>query len=145
MGIPKDQYYVAITHRNHLGIVSNNTVDLTGASPALNFSTAQSQAWQNPAVTTNAAMKLSGSIFALWNGNANNNGEVKYNGSGNDKNAILSVVGLTTPNNIVTAYSNADVNLNGEVKYNGSGNDKNIVLGVVGLTTPNNIIYRHLP
>jgi hypothetical protein len=32
------------------------------------------------------------------------NGEVKYNGSSNDKNQILSVVGLSTPNAIKTAH-----------------------------------------
>ncbi|MBK8497802.1 MAG: hypothetical protein IPL52_03030 [Flavobacteriales bacterium] len=62
--------------------------------------------------------------MALWAGDVTLNKEVKYTGSGNDRDPILTTVGSTTPNNTVTAYSTRDVNMNGQVKYAGSGNDR---------------------
>lgn len=83
--------------------------------------------------------------MALWAGNGNGNNNVKYNGSANDRNTILSLVGLTTPNQIVTGYSRMDANMDGQIKYNGSNNDRNVILSNVGLTTPNNVLGEQLP
>jgi hypothetical protein len=144
-GVTSGSYYIAILHRNHFGVVSNSTVNLAG-SPSLSFKGAQATAWQDGSISTNAAMKeVETNVFALWDGDANGDGEIKYNGSSNDKNEVLSVVGLSTPNNIVSAYSDSDLNMNGEVKYNGSSNDKNQILSVVGLSTPNAIKTAHIP
>jgi len=144
-GVVKDSYYIAIVHRNHFGVISSSTVNLD-SSPSLSFKTSQSNAWQDPTISSNAAMKeVEAGVFALWDGDANGDGEIKYNGTTNDKNEILSVVGLSTPNNIVSSYSDSDANMDGEVKYNGTSNDKNEILGVVGLSTPNAIKTEHLP
>lgn len=144
-GVSKDSYYVAIIHRNHFGVISSSTVNLDN-SPSLSFKTDQANAWQNPSIASNAAMKeVETGVFALWDGDSNGDGEIKYNGTSNDKNEILGVVGLSTPNNIVSSYSDSDVNMDGDVKYNGTSNDKNEILGVVGLSTPNAIKTEHLP
>ena len=144
-GVASGSYYIAILHRNHFGVMSNSTVDLSN-SPSLSFKTAQATAWQDGTISTNAAMKeVETGVFALWDGDANDDGSVKYNGASNDKNEILSVVGLSTPNNIISSYSDSDVNMDGEVKYNGASNDKNEVLGIVGLSTPSAIKSQHLP
>ena len=144
-GVASGTYYVAIHHRNHLAVVSNLTFDLTGA-PAVNFTNALATAWDNTSVTTNDAVKLVDTgVYGMWNGDANGDGETKYNGSSNDKNEVLGVVGLSTPNNIIENYSNSDLNMDGDVKYNGSSNDKNEILSVVGLSTPNAIKSEHLP
>lgn len=145
-GVEKTSYYIAVHHRNHLPVMTANTVDLSAASPAYDFTTALSKAWDDANVTTNDAMKeVETGVWGLWDGDANNDGSVKYNGSSNDKNSVLSVVGLSNPNNIVNSYKKEDVNMDGNVKYNGSANDKNVILGVVGLSTPNNIVTQHLP
>jgi len=144
-GVSKDSYYVAIIHRNHFGVISSSTVNLDN-SPSLSFKTDQAYAWQDPSISSNAAMiEVETGVFALWDGDANGDGEIKYNGTSNDKNEILGVVGLSTPNNIVSSYSDSDVNMDGDVKYNGTSNDKNEILGVVGLSTPNAIKTEHLP
>jgi len=144
-GVASGSYYIAILHRNHFGVVSNSTVNLAD-TPTLTFKGAQATAWQDAGITTNPAMKeVETGVFALWDGDANGDGEIKYNGSSNDKNEVLGVVGLSTPNNIVSSYSNADLNMDGEVKYNGSSNDKNQILSVVGLSTPNAIKSAHIP
>ncbi|MBP7516183.1 MAG: hypothetical protein KA791_16665 [Flavobacteriales bacterium] len=70
---------------------------------------------------------------------------MKYTGSGNDRDPILTTVGSTTPNNIANTYSTHDVNLNGQVKYTGSANDRDPILVNVGSTTPNNVRVQQLP
>ena len=88
---------------------------------------------------------LGSGVYGMWGGDANWNNNTRYNGSSNDKNAILTAVGTTTPNNILYhVYHICDVNMNANVRYNGASNDKNFVLSVVGTTTPNNIIYGHV-
>lgn len=138
--IPEGGYYIAIRHRNHLGVMTATTVSFYKTnSTTIDFT--------NPITATygtNAQRNVSG-VMAMWGGDVNGNKQIRYNGSSNDKNAVLAKVGLVTANNIVTAYDRADVNLDGRIRYNGSGNDKNIILSSVGLTTPNNIIIEQLP
>jgi hypothetical protein len=86
--------------------------------------------------------------WALWEGDANNDGEIQYaSGSNSDKGSILNEVGTTTPGNILSSvYKKTDVNLDGEVQYaSGSNSDKGTVLNVIGTTTPGNIFKAHLP
>jgi hypothetical protein len=140
-------YYVAVLHRNHFGVVSSATVDMSAASPAYDYTTAQAQAWQDGTITTNAAMKeVVTGVFGLWEGDATNNGEVAYNGGGNDRAAILTEVGNTTPGNtVLSVYSDNDVNMDSDVIYNGGNSDRAVVLAVVGNTTPGVVYKRHLP
>ena len=84
--------------------------------------------------------------MVLWAGNTNFDSGIKYTGTGNDRDPVLTAVGSTTPNNAVTnAYSLRDVNLDGLVKYTGSGNDRDPILISVGSTTPNNVRMQQLP
>jgi hypothetical protein len=83
-------------------------------------------------------------VWALWAGDANGDGYVKYNGTNADRVSILTDVGTSTPGNIVTnSYSKTDVNLDGEIKYNGTNADRVSVLSIVG--NPGNIFEQHLP
>ena len=126
--VMEDNYYVSVHHRNHLDIKSVSTVDCTSGIGTIDFT------------TQSTGQKLVDGIYVMYKGDVNQDNRVSYNGAGNDKNAILSVVGILTPNNNVNIYSPADVNMNGKVSYNGANNDKNGVLDAVGLLTPNNII-----
>jgi hypothetical protein len=111
-----------------------------GAAPAtVDLSSAATTTWGT------SARKTIGTVQALWAGDATFNGEVKYTGSGNDRDPLLTTVGSTTPNNTAAIYSTRDVNLNGEVKYTGSGNDRDPILVNVGSTTPNNVRVAQLP
>ncbi len=145
-GAATGSYYVAVHHRNHLGVVSNSTVDI-GSSPAVNFTNAQATAWQNSSITTNNALKeVETGVFGLWEGDANDDGSIKYNGSSADRTAILSQVGTSTPGNIISnTYSSNDVNMDSDVKYNGSSADRTTILNVVGTSTPGNIFTEHIP
>jgi hypothetical protein len=130
---PLAHYYVSVRHRNHLDIKTNATVNFTGGSASVNFTMA--------GVSSGTVLVPVSGKYVMIKGDVNGDHLVKYNGSGNDRNAILSAVGTLTPNNVLSnVYHNADVNMDGSVKYNGSANDKNEVLNTVGLTTPNQIV-----
>ena len=145
-GTALDDYFVAIHHRNHFGVVSTATINLDVTSPAYNFSSGIGQAWDDTGVTTNDAMKNVGGVFCLWDGDANNDGDVAYNGGSNDRLAVLGIVGSGTPGSVVTnTYDNTDVNMDGNVSYNGGGNDRLSILGVVGSGTPGVVYHVHLP
>jgi len=140
-------YYVAVLHRNHFGVVSSATVDMSAASPSYDYTTAQAQAWQDGTITTNAAMKeVTTGVFGLWEGDATGNGEIAYNGGGNDRLAILTEVGSSTPGNtVLNVYSNNDVNMDADVIYNGAGSDRVSILTIVGSSTPGVVFTSHLP
>lgn len=133
--VESGSYSVVIKHRNHLGIVSNNPVDLSVSSPAVNFKNSQSVAWQNGTISTNAAMKdVGGGVFALWQGNASGDGNIVYNGGDSDRVLILDAVGgvgnmSTVISNI---YSALDINMDGKVVYNGGDSDRVLILDNVG-------------
>ena len=87
-----------------------------------------------------------GGVQVLWAGDVTFNGQVKYTGSGNDRDPILTTVGSTTPNNTLNnVYDRRDTNLDGVIKYTGSANDRDIILTNVGSTTPNNTRTQQLP
>ena len=143
-------YYLAIAHRNHLGI-------RTAAAPLLqdnvtftyNFTTSQAQAYQNTTIApipTNGAMKDLGSgVFGMWAGNVNPdlNSVVNYTGLNNDALAILGALGSNQGLNLTNTYNKADVNLSGNVNYTGLNNDALFLLGVLG-GNQGGIVRQHL-
>ncbi len=132
-------YHVAVRHRNHLGCMTNAAVTFGTTPLVVDFTSPATATWG-----TNARM-TAGSVMLMYMGDGNANGQVKYTGSGNDRDPILVTVGSTTPNNTVTGYSGSDTNMNGQVKYTGSGNDRDPILINVGSTTPNNTRTQQLP
>jgi len=133
------EYFLMVRHRNHLGTLTKAKVNYVGGSPFIDFS--------DPALITygttptSARKLLEAGVYGLWAGNVNqkdpnNNWNILYNGSRNDRNEILKRVGTGTPLNIVSGYYHEDVNMNGETKYSGSGNDRVIILNNLGASNP---------
>ena len=92
------------------------------------------------------ARKAVGSVQCLWAGDATGDGTLKYTGAGNDRDPILTAIGGSTPNAVVTnVYDRRDTNLDGVIKYTGAGNDRDIILTNVGSTTPNGTRVQQLP
>jgi hypothetical protein len=131
--------YLAVRHRNHLGIRTSTALDWRGGV-AYNFTTGSSQAYgTNPMVE----VSTSPSVWAMWGGNTNGDDKVRYASSGNDKEGILNAV-LNHSGNFFgsksyqfQAYSNLDSNMNSYVRYASSGNDKEGILNSV-LNHPGN-------
>lgn len=144
-------YYVAIKHRNHLGVMTAAAVAISPTTPLVDFA--------NPATAvygTNARKSV-GSVTVLWPGNANGNTSVIAAGPGNDISTILGDV-LSAPGNyttnvnyILTGYRRTDLNLDGKTLAAGPSNDVNIALTSVfvhpgnSATAANYIVPQQLP
>lgn len=128
--VPTGSYHVRLHHRNHPGISLVVPVDFTSGSAICDFRT-----------VAGGQKEVMPGIYAMYAGDINADQQVKYNGSLNDRVALLMSVGIITPNNILpNVYHDADVNMDGEVKYNGANNDRITILNTVGILTPNNIV-----
>ena len=133
-------YHAAIRHRAHLGVMTQLPILLSATPLQLRFN--------DPSFPThgNDAQRSVAGAMALWCGDANSNGTVKYTGVNNDRDPILVTLGSTTPNKVISAeYRTEDVNMDGLVKYTGADNDRDPVLITVGGTTPNGIRVQQLP
>ncbi|MDH7515153.1 MAG: cohesin domain-containing protein [Bacteroidota bacterium] len=121
--VPSGSYYIVIRHRNHLAVQSSVAHSISTAPAVVyNFTTAQSQAWGSEPMAT-----LGTNRYGLWAGDVNGNGQLKYNGVGNDRVLILTRLN-NNQSSTLDGYYAEDVNLNGQVKYNGVGNDRVIIL-----------------
>lgn len=88
------------------------------------FTTAQSQAYQDGAIVTNAAMAQSGSVFLMWAGNANADNFVRVISStippiASDAAYMLTLLG-GNPNATLSTYSNGDINMDGKTRVTSS-------------------------
>lgn len=137
---PPGNYRLAVRHRNHLGVMTNAsyafsttpvTIDLTVAGTATYGGT--------------TARKTVGNVRTLWAGDVTGNGQLKYTGSGNDREPILQLIGGTVPTATTAGYHPTDVNMDGQVKYTGANNDREIILQNVGGTVPTATRNQQLP
>ena len=140
-------YKVAVRHRNHLGV-------MTSAGFTLNNDPCRGPNLLLPATGTNGTNArrqmtvpgVTGSLMALWPGEATGDGVVKYTGGSNDRDAVLNAVGGGTPTNTVNnVYDRRDVNLDGSIKYTGSNNDRDVILQTIGGTVPTATRTQQLP
>lgn len=137
---PNGSYYVAVRHRNHLGVMTAQPVDFS-TSPFIDFTLPTTAVYGTAARKTN-----SGGVMCLWAGDVNFDGTVKYTGAANDRDPILVSVGGVSPNSILNGvYHAGDVNMDGQVKYTGSKNDRDRVLLSIGGTTPSSTRADQLP
>lgn len=136
-------YYISIKHRNHLGVMTAMPIPLNYLPTIIDF-TSSIPVYTINSIVYNAPRKIVNSIYVLWAGDANNNKNVKYNGTANDKDAILFAIGAGMSNNILSGYRIEDVNMDGKVKYNNADNDKNFILSQLGSNTPNRVFYQHM-
>ena len=134
------EYYITINHRNHLGVMTASASTLSQTVRIVNFSNNSFSVYGNY-----ARINLGGGVMALWAGDANNDGVIKFSGSNNDANAIKDFV-LADPLNILnfitfssTGYLNSDLDLNDTSRFSGAPNDSNTIKDNI-LLHPNNIL-----
>jgi len=133
-------YYVAVRHRNHLGVMTAEPVALSATGASLDL--------RPPSTSTygSTAQALAFGRTALWCGDVNGDGELKYTGSGNDRDPILVAIGGTIPTNTLqNVYVSEDVNFDAQVRYTGSSNDRDPILVNIGGTVPTNTRTEQLP
>lgn len=134
-------YYIAIRHRNHLGVMTAAPYTIGGAeAPVIDFRNPSTQTWGN-----NAQVYMDANTRALWSGDANSDGQVIFQGSnGDNEEGFFNV--LSAPENtesqvnyIYTGYTGADLNLNCETIYQGGANDNDERFFNILLHPENNI------
>jgi hypothetical protein len=144
-GFATGQYYISLKHRNHLGIMTANAITVSQVPSLINFTQPSYPVWVNTVITTNPPRKISGGAALMIAGDANFNKNVKYNGLINDKESVLTVVGVPTPNNVVNGYRTEDINMDGQVKFNSLNNDRSFIGLQIGVANPNLVLSQHTP
>lgn len=135
--VPAGQYYLAILHRNHLSTM-----------------TATKQTFQNGVhldfidttlqVYGTCMINLGSGNRGMISGDINQDMQLKYSGTGNDRSLILqrilTSVGGTAINATTTGYFEEDLRMDGILKYSGSGNDPSLIIqNIIALTQSNAI------
>ena len=137
--VPPGNYHIAIRHRNHLGCMSANAIALSSTPAVLDLSSPTTATWGS-----NARKNINGNMV-LWAGDCRGDGDVKYVGANNDRDAILLLIGGVVPTGTVAGYHKEDANMDGQVKYSGANNDRDVILVNIGGTVPTNVVMEQLP
>jgi hypothetical protein len=139
---PPGLYHVAVRHRNHLGVMTALPLELLAGENILDLRLAGTATYG-----TEARKSISGTfpVEALWAGDVTFNGRLRYTGSGNDRDPILTRIGGSVPTAVVTGYWREDCNLDGSVKYTGGGNDRDVILLNIGGSVPTATRNAQLP
>jgi Leucine-rich repeat (LRR) protein len=100
--LPEGNYYIAINHRNHLGILSANTLALSDSSTSIDLVSNSNSVNGG----SNAVADLGNGIFAMYAGD--------YDGNGQIQNTDLTILRplLGQP----SSYDNADLDMNSQVQ-----------------------------
>lgn len=145
-------YYVAVKHRNHLSVMTKNTVNLSETNiPNVDFTSPDTETYG-----THAQNNMGG-VMALWAGNANGDSEILFQGDGNDLNEGFFTV-LMHPDNsngminyVAQGYHMADGDMNCQAIYQGNNNENNLVFFTImshpmnATASPNYILKEQMP
>jgi len=140
-------YYVRLRHRNHLGVMTAALTPIGPGNTIVDFRSPGTDLLVRPAPNNDLPRKTVGNTRTLWAADLNGDHLVKYTGSFNDRDNILTIVGSSTPTNTVSGYYILDVNLDGVVKYAGAANDRDFLLQTIGGINPTAVRIEqvHLP
>ena len=136
-------YYIAIKHRNHLGIMTANTMALSVVTTSVDFTDGNNQITYGSNAQTTFGMPAD--TVAMWSGNANGDTVVQYSGTNPDTPDILSEIlndagnFLNFPTYAVSGYNVNDVNMDGNTQYSGTNPDTPFILQNV-LAHPGNFL-----
>lgn len=136
---PAGNYLIRVLHRNHLAVQTLAPVALSSTALALDLTSGAV-----PLHGTEAQATV-GAVLALWQGDVNGDGLVKYTGASNDRDLILQAIGGMVPTSTTTGYAPTDVDLDGTTKYTGAANDRDPVLQTIGGVIPTNTRGAQLP
>lgn len=141
MLVPKNNYFVVLSHRNHLGAMTANSINLnTETSNLIDFTNNSMNTFGS-----NAQVILNNGSLALWAGDTSNSNFIRFSGANNNTNVIKDYV-LGDQDNILgfitfpsMGYLNTDIDLNGIARFSGPESDSNIIKDII-LSFPGNIL-----
>lgn len=124
-GINNGNYFIAVRHRNHLGVMSSNPISLDSANPQLiDFSDLSTETWGVD------AQRQSPQFNEMWSGDLNGDRRAVYQGPNNDVANIFLLIltdSLNVQNNVnfrKEVYDPNDLDLDGIIIYQGPNNDR---------------------
>lgn len=138
--VPSASYFIAVRHRNHLGIMTAAAAALTSTAITVDMSNGSVALFGGANAT-----KMVGTRNALYAGDVDRNNVLRYTGSANDRDPILVRIGGSSPTTTVNGYYGEDVNMDGVVRYVGSANDRDPILVNVGGSVPTATRSAQLP
>ncbi len=145
-------FYVAVKHRNHLGIITASTVNLSGTNTVVDFTDANNQITYGTNAQTSYGMP--NGIIAMWAGDVNNDGQLNYLGAASDIPSIRSQVFNDSNNSVFggppvatyqsLGYTATDVNMDGVTIYSGNGSDVLFIRNNI-FNNPSNSVFNGPP
>ena len=136
---PGTQARLAVRHRNHLGCMGNTVFTTNGGSITLDLTLTSTSVYGTEPTATVSSKR------ALWAGDCTGNGEIRYTGTNNDRDAVLAIIGGVVPTNTSAGYRQEDINMNGVASYTGAANDRDAILQSIGGVVPTNTRTQQLP
>jgi hypothetical protein len=144
-GLVTGNYYITISHRNHLGISTESLLPFTvkalgvaGVTPADFDFTAAGDAG---IFGNSQAFKTINGVNVMIGGNANGNNNIRFQNISNDPASILLYLNNITAGSLSNVYSGNDVNMDGIVRFQNLNNDPAWLLNnVLNNITSGNII-----
>ena len=124
-------YHIVVKHRNHLGIMTANTVALSNTVATVDFTDANNQiTFGTNAQTT---FGIQSGFVAMWAGDATGDGRLNYSGGLSDVPSIRSQV-FNDPSNSIfggppvasylsKGYFGTDLDMDGNTVYSGATSD----------------------
>jgi hypothetical protein len=146
-GIASANYYITIKHRNHLGIMSKDTILLNATTKTVDFTDGSTATFGTDAQTT---FGMTGGKSGMWSGDATGNGLLNYLGGQSDVPSIRSQV-FNDPNNSIfggppsaaygsLGYNVTDINMDGLSYYTGANSDVSIIRNNI-FNNPSNSVF----
>jgi hypothetical protein len=138
--VPEGPYYVAIGHRNHFGVITQDPITLSASPVSVDFTNGSV-----PVLGGTAATRNIGGTRCMIAGDVNQDGVLRYTGLSSDRDLILVAVGSVVPTSSVIGYFSEDVNMNAVVTYTGMNNDRDPILSNIGGVIPTATISTYVP
>ncbi len=138
--VPADDYFIAVRHRNHLGIRTATAVSLSKDESLIDLTRPTT-----PVHGAEARKAMPDAVMTLWAGDALRDGVIRYTGANNDRDIILQAIGGLVPTVVTPGYGQGDLDLDGFTRYTGMNNDRDIILQNIGGIIPTAVRHQQLP
>ncbi len=148
IAIPYNNYFITIKHRNHLGIMTANTVAINQTTATVDFTDANTPITFGTDAQTTFGMPIN--TLGMWAGDVNGDGQLNYLGAASEIPAIRSQV-FNDPNNSVfggppigtfpsAGYHLTDINMDGNTVFSGVTTDVLIIRNNI-FNNPSNSVF----